>query len=97
MMHEAVYARYTNVKEIRDASDGSFEAFDADGLPVTVDLSALAPDVEALEATRTIHKTIRTLEATITPRRLRDAIANDAGKSWVAAVEALIDTERGKL
>mgnify|MGYP003650861689 FL=1 len=40
---------------------------------------------------------IERLEATITPRRLRDAIANDAGKSWVAAVEALIDTERGKL
>ena len=40
---------------------------------------------------------IAQLESTITPRRLRDAIANDAGKSWVAAVEALIDTERGKL
>ena len=97
MMHEAVYARYTNVKEIRDASDGSFEAFDADGLPVTVDLLALAPDVEALVSTRNINKNILTLEATITPRRLRDALANDAGKSWVAAVEAKIATERGKL
>jgi hypothetical protein len=37
------------------------------------------------------------LESTITPRRLRDALANDAGKSWVAAVEAKIATERGKL
>ena len=97
MMHEAVYARYTNVKEIRDASDGSFEAFDADGLPVTVDLSALASDLEALEATRTIHKNIRTFESTITPRRLRDALATDAGKAFVANVEALIATERSKL
>ena len=37
------------------------------------------------------------LESSITPRRLRDALANDAGKSWVAAVEAKIATERGKL
>ena len=40
---------------------------------------------------------IAQLESTITPRRLRDALANDAGKSWVAAVEAKIATERGKL
>ena len=40
---------------------------------------------------------IARLESTITPRRLRDALANDAGKSWVAAVEAKIATERGKL
>ena len=35
--------------------------------------------------------------AALTPRRLRDALANDAGKKWVADVEALIATERGKL
>ena len=46
---------------------------------------------------RNAQDKIQELEATITPRRLRDAIANDAGKSWLAAVEALIDTERGKL
>ena len=40
---------------------------------------------------------ISQLESTITPRRLRDALASDAGKSWVAAVEAKIATERGKL
>ena len=40
---------------------------------------------------------IAQLEATITPRRLRDALASDAGKSWVADVEALIATERSKL
>ena len=49
------------------------------------------------EVVRNAIKEIARLESTITPRRLRDAIANDAGKSWVAAVEALIDTERGKL
>lgn len=40
---------------------------------------------------------IAKLESTITPRRLRDALANDEGKKWVADVEALIATERGKL
>ena len=40
---------------------------------------------------------IQRLESTITPRRIRDALANDAGKKWVADVEALIATERGKL
>ena len=49
------------------------------------------------EVVRNAIKEIEKLESSITPRRLRDAIANDAGKSWLAAVEALIDTERGKL
>ena len=43
------------------------------------------------------YREIARLESTITPRRLRDALANDAGKKWVADVEALIATERGKL
>ena len=51
----------------------------------------------AAELAKAPYREIARLESTITPRRLRDAIANDAGKSWVAAVEALIDTERGKL
>ena len=43
------------------------------------------------------YREIARLESTITPRRLRDALANDAGKKWVADVEALIAIERGKL
>jgi hypothetical protein len=43
------------------------------------------------------YREIEKLESSITPRRLRDALASDAGKSWVAAVEAKIATERGKL
>ena len=58
------------------------------------DASVIAVAAELAEAPlREIEK----LEETITPRRLRDALANDAGKSWVAAVEAKIATERGKL
>ena len=42
-------------------------------------------------------KAIKQLESSITPRRLRDALANDADKKFVADVEALIATERSKL
>jgi hypothetical protein len=49
------------------------------------------------EVARNAIAEIQRLEATITPRRIRDALANDAGKKWVADVEALIATERGKL
>jgi len=40
---------------------------------------------------------IKRLESTVTARRLRDALATDEGKTWVASVEALIAVERGKL
>jgi len=40
---------------------------------------------------------IQRLETSITARRLRDALASDDGKTWVAAVETLIAVERGKL
>ena len=49
------------------------------------------------KAARNATVEIEKLESTITPRRLRDALANDAGKKWVADVEALIATERSKL
>ena len=49
------------------------------------------------EVARNAIAEIQRLEATITSRRLRDAHADAAGKSWLADVEALIATERGKL
>ena len=58
------------------------------------DASVIAVAKELADAP---YREIDRLESTITPRRLRDALANDAGKSWVAAVEAKIATERGKL
>ena len=48
-------------------------------------------------AKRNASAEIAKLESTITPRRLRDALANDEGKAWVAAVELKIKTERDKL
>tara|TARA_B110000495_G_scaffold183691_1_gene180155 strand:+ start:130 stop:372 length:243 start_codon:yes stop_codon:yes gene_type:complete len=61
---------------------------------VEKDATAVA---EAILVANAPYMEISRLESTITPRRLRDALANDAGKEWVAAVEALIATERAKL
>ena len=46
---------------------------------------------------RNARDEIERLENTITNRRLRDALASDEGKVWVAEVEVKIATERGKL
>ena len=46
---------------------------------------------------RNARDEIERLENTITNRRLRDALASDEGKVWVAEVEAKIATERRKL
>jgi len=51
----------------------------------------------AAELANAPYMEISRLESTITPRRLRDALANDTGKEWVSSVEALIATERAKL
>ena len=40
---------------------------------------------------------INRLEGTVTPRRVRDALASDEGKVWVALVEEKIKVERAKL
>ena len=40
---------------------------------------------------------INRLEGTVTPRRVRDALASDEGKAWVALVEEKIKVERNKL
>ena len=40
---------------------------------------------------------ITRLEGTVTPRRMRDALASDEGKAWVASVEEKIKSERAKL
>jgi hypothetical protein len=59
--------------------------------------SDIQAEIKKLEVRGVLLDEIARLESTITPRRLRDALANDAGKKWVADVEALIATERGKL
>ena len=40
---------------------------------------------------------INRLEGTVTARRMREALASDEGKAWVANVEDKIKSERAKL
>ena len=60
---------------------------------VTYDSAAEANDTTIAVAQSEIAR----LESTITARRLRDALASDEGKTWVADVEKLIAIERDKL
>ena len=57
-------------------------------------VDAAKADYEAGQAAREAHAAIQSLEASVTPRRLREAIADP---TWINAQEALIAIERAKL
>jgi len=54
-------------------------------------------ELKSFQTKEKVKDTIRNLEVTLTSRRLRDALASDEGKTWVADVEKLIAIERAKL
>ena len=62
------------------------------GETVTVTKPAVAKS-----AAEMAQENIWTLEAAVTPRRLRDSILTDDGKKWLDDQEKLIAVERGKL
>lgn len=72
---------------------------------VAVDLSAADIAQASLDATAhaatvsrgEILQAIARLEASVTERRKREALLTDAGKAWLANVDALIAAERAKL
>ena len=51
----------------------------------------------AVDARAVARAEISRLEATVTQRRLRESALSDAGKNWLANVDALIAAERAKL
>jgi len=68
----------------------------------TVDVAAqtITYDSSAYDAQKVkddAQEKINRLEGTVTPRRMRDALASDDGKAWVALVEEKIKSERAKL
>lgn len=73
-----------------------------DATPVTA-AEIFAKDSEydaeelARKNTEKIKQTIETLEASVTPQRLRAAILNAAGNSWLQSVDDQIAAERAKL
>tara|TARA_R100001244_G_C5129476_1_gene125442 strand:- start:170 stop:544 length:375 start_codon:yes stop_codon:yes gene_type:complete len=60
---------------------------------ITYDSSAYDTQKVKDDAQREINR----LEGTVTARRMRDALASDEGKVWVALVEEKIKVERDKL
>ena len=74
-------------------ADVAYITVDPVGKTVTFDEEGALANATAKQALTKIKQ----LEASLTPRRLRDALASDEGKTWVADVEKLIATERAKL
>ena len=72
---------------------GSMEYWVIDGETITHDSETETAD----RAKKLALFNIETLEATVTQRRLRDALISDEAKTWVTDVEKLIEVERGKL
>ena len=83
-------------KEVDEALDATKKRGETevvvDGDTVTVTKKAIAKS-----AAEIAQEKIWTLEAAVTPRRIRDAFSSDEGKKWVTDQEALIATERAKL
>ena len=59
------------------------------------DYTPPAPTAEQTNAP--ILSTIATLEATVTPRRIREALTTAPGKTWLVAVDSQIAALRGSL
>ena len=53
------------------------------------------PTAEQINAP--ILSTITALESTVTPRRIREAVTTDAGKTWMASIDTQIADLRTKL
>ena len=75
------------------AINNEYTAVDVVAKTITYDSSGF----DANQTTLNIKHEIRRLEGTVTARRMRDALASDEGKAWVANVEDEIKAERAKL
>lgn len=71
-------------------------ACDADVVP-GMTYAAGVFSLPAPDASVAVLAQIRALEATVTPRRAREAILTDAGRVWLANVESQIATLRASL
>lgn len=88
---------------IQDDGNGPYlvqEAWPFEDLAIPTDTQLAAIDADAVIAKAALRAQIVQLEATITPRRQREAILTDAGRTWLntkdAAIKALRD-EMGTL
>lgn len=67
------------------------------GKQIISDASGAPISVEPIPVALTIPQQILMLEATVTPRRMREAVLTDAGKAWLENVDASIADLRKRL
>jgi len=87
--HVGVYGGFV----VSTPDSGSMDYWVIDGETITHDSETETADRAKSLALHNIEE----LESTITPRRLRDALASDDGVQFVLGVEKLIEVERAKL
>jgi len=95
---KAIRSLYPNIVTI----DGDSVALDADGNGVSLDEDKITAESTRLQSRQTILDAIKKLESQETPRRLSEALPDDAGgsaegRAWLKANRDKIITERDKL
>jgi len=81
-----------------ETADGVITAFPG-GIPSQADQNKWTAEYELIftQAHNDAMEEISRLESTVTPRRMRDAVASVEGKTWLADIESKIAIERVKL
>ena len=87
-----------NNQEGMSTADGVITAFPG-GIPSQADQNKWTAEYELIftQAHNDAVIEISRLESTVTPRRMRDAVASVEGKTWLADIESKIAIERVKL
>ena len=93
----AIRSLYSNIVTITSDNNGVVTCVDENNSSVIINDADVTAKVAELEIRDGIQAEIDRLEATVSPRRMREAVAGGAGADWLAAVETAIATERAKL
>ena len=83
-------------KEVDEALDATKKRGETEGVVDGDTVTVTKPAVTKSEAEIALEK-IWTLEAAVTPRRVRDSVLTEDGKKWLDDQEKLIAVERAKL
>lgn len=83
----------------KDKPDTSFPAVITDEVLAEAGYEPVTPTAADVAAAthEAILLVITALESTVTPRRIREAVTTDAGKTWMASIDAQIAALRGSL
>ena len=76
----------------KDKPDTSFPAVITDEVLAEAGYKLITPTAADIDAAthEAILSAITALESSVTPRRIREAVTTDAGKTWMASIDAQI-------